>query len=186
VDNPPLYVAIHEAGHAVAMLAQQPGPRIDYISIVDQPADRVGIVHAQARFQPNLADVAAQAEGGRPLIERLAWQDAVEFLAGPIAEWRFRKQSKLVRLLTARDIASRLALDNTLLKTGEDAEKVLVRLRWRNPDTVEEEFIAAWEESEALLKPRWTAVQELGLWLHRQGRIEDDQLYDWWNTQTSG
>lgn len=178
----PLYVAVHEAGHAVAMLASESPRPIQYLSVIDQPAGQQGFTAATARFQPAYGHFdALPAE--EPALRRSAWLDVVELFAGNVAEKRFRGRSEIARLLHARSLAHQLTSETLVPEPGEDADKIMVRLRSLDGANAANQFVRGWTEAEVALRPHWKRVVELGRWLHNQGRIEASELYGWWNAR---
>lgn len=193
MPKPPLWLAMHEAGHAVALLANQPGPSIDGVSIIEQPAERLGEVYVQARFQPawdtispsNLtAEQVALVHASR---KRRAYQDIIEYLAGPVAELRWRFRQRLGTRIQGVFLSS-LYFDNDEIEIekGTDFDRVRVRLRWLEPIAIKQAFSDAWMESEELIHVHWKWVLGLGRWLQRDGKISGDSLYDWWDERVLG
>ena len=87
--RPPLYVAVHEAAHAVAMMFGQPPRWVDYITLRDCPDDAIGFVKADARFQiGQLSQGDGLSAEHRALLAKDAWQDIIDLMAGPITELR--------------------------------------------------------------------------------------------------
>lgn len=178
----PLYVAVHEAGHAVAILASESSRCIEYLSIIDQPDGQQGCTASQARFQPAFGHLDTEPTVAAELANA-AWLDIVELFAGSVAEKRFRGQSEVGRALDARYLAEKFAVGALTPAPDEDADKILLRLRWLDRERLATEFVRGWEQAENVLRPRWKGVVELGRWLHRQGRIEGGELSQWWRLQ---
>lgn len=175
VGKTPLYVAMHEAGHVVAMLANESPRQVGYVSANGQE----GFAAAHARFQRAYGHHQLDPVEN-PQLAHAAWLDVLETFAGPIAEWRFRGLSTVARELQAGQVAALIANPDAPLKDGEDADAIRVRLAWRDPANIQAEFVRAYNETEALLKPHWNAVDDLGRWLHRVKRIEGEELVEWW------
>jgi hypothetical protein len=91
--NSRLAIAVHEAGHAVAQLADSPSPWISSVSIDDLADGLLGYVDTAAMWQPYMATVAAD-DATIDMWRKLAWRDAMQYLAGPIAELRWRRYSR--------------------------------------------------------------------------------------------
>ncbi|MEG8038764.1 hypothetical protein QP166_05155 [Sphingomonas sp. LR60] len=176
----PLYVAVHEAGHAVAIMANACRRNIESLSIIEQPNGQLGFTASQARFQPAFGHHYAKPSVAVDLVEA-ARLDTIELLAGPIAERRFRRQSEADRLFAAHYLAEGLASGRLAPTPDEDAAKIMLRLRWLDDGPLVDAFITAWQQTENVLRPRWKSVVELGRWLHQQGRIEEKELYCWWD-----
>ena len=175
----PLYVAVHEAGHAVAMLATYPAPLVRYVSVIDQQPDRLGFCCADHRFDPSLVDGSYGDELRRKGREERAWMDVIDLLAGTVAELKFNKQSTIVRRLNARLLAASFA-NGMELERDSDFDLARGRLMWINPDNVQSSFVEAWDKTELLVQKHWKQIEELGRWLHHQGKIEFEELEDWW------
>lgn len=87
-------VCAHEAGHAIVQLASGPGKWIDYIEVDNPNEDRLGVVWTEAEWQPWMRDEPAPLE----IVEhrkRAATRDVVNYLAGNVAEFRFRGRARM-------------------------------------------------------------------------------------------
>lgn len=184
--KPPLYVAIHEAGHAVAMMFADQPRLVDHISIRDTPDDAIGFVGGKARFQLGTVDelhrAGALTEEHRALLARDAWQDVIEFLAGPLAELRFRKWCAAGRAIQMQPCIE--AAGERVIGIGnDDFEKVFVRLDWIGGD-LRANIGKAREATETVLRTHWNKIEKLGRWLHRDLHIEGEALHEWRNQWT--
>lgn len=177
----PLYVAMHEAGHAVAMLANSPSPHIRYVSVGSGEQRFEGYTAAVARFQPSFYDHEVGMDDKlRQRLRRNAWLDVLDALAGPIAEGRFKRISTIARTFESFGFAKLVADPDVKLDHGEDADLVRRRLSWLDAARIDELFRNAWAETEVLLSSHWKRVDDLGRWLNVAKRIEGDELREWW------
>lgn len=174
-----LITAIHEAGHAVASLTD-PYRFLEEVWIKQEPGGWSGMAGAgAARWQPNQLTIY----GSHPDIEtrarQNAWLDCIEYLAGPIAELRWRSRSRSASQLQGLFLAKKLQPDVHL--PGSDIERTRVRLAWLDPDGVEEQFSKAWMEAEELTAKHWRRIVELGRWLAREQRLDGKEVRGWWH-----
>ena len=184
--NPTLLaVCMHEAGHAIAQLATGPAPWIDYIE-VDRPDDRqLGIVHTEALWQPSyMRDAGAPGE----IIgqwRRLAARDIVIFLAGPIAELRWRRHTRTQLQIGAVEMSwNCFGLEEPGPRT--DFGMVRSRLAWLMPGGEQDGFERAWIAAEEVVAGWWREIVRLGRELHARGRIEDEDLLPLWKAMRAG
>lgn len=169
-----LSVAIHEAGHAVAQLANPPHPRIDFISIVGLPDGLLGLVQTEASWQPYMATCSVDPA----IIEhwrQLAQKDVINYLAGPIAELRWRRHPRASIQFGSQQFGER-CLDSDSLEPGNDLDRVRTRLLWAFPDDPHGAFDCAWFDTEELVAMHWNAILFLGRALLEKGRIEGADL----------
>lgn len=177
----PLYVAMHEAGHTVAMLANTPSPHIRYVSVGSGERRLEGLTAANPRFQPTLYEGAVEMNDEvRIRLRRHAWLDIVDALAGPIAEYRFKGSSKVGRSIDGYMIAKAIADPRVALEHGNDQDLARRRLLWLEPKRIEELCAKAWAQAEDLIGAHWSQVDELGRWLNAATRIEGDEIRQWW------
>jgi hypothetical protein len=135
--NTALATAMHEAGHAVIQLANPPAPYIDSITVVELPDGLLGLVDTPAMWQPYMAKLT-----GPPVLTEmhraLAWEDVLFYLAGPIAELRWRRASRAGLMLSSDHFAD-VCLADADPEPGSDFDRVRVvqngsafgRLGWR-------------------------------------------------------
>lgn len=169
-----LCVAVHEAGHAVARLANPPHPEITSLSIAGLPVGILGLVDTAAMWQPYMAVSQASPET-IDLWRELAWKDVIFHLAGPIAELRWRRHSRLSILFVTSQFRER-CLENDSHELGSDLDRVRARLLWAYPDDPHQAFNDAWEETEELVAKHWRTIVSLGRTLLKKGRIEGEDL----------
>jgi len=173
-----LSIAIHEAGHAVAALADPPRPWIEGVSIIDQPEGWLGYFSCPALWQPYMAEVTAPAEAMEAW-RILAWRDVIEYLAGPIAELRWKRYSRAAIWLGADEFAEH-CFGERAPEPGSDLGCVRARLEWARPDDERDAFCEAWIETEELVARHWRAIVEIGRLLEKQGRLDGETLKMVW------
>jgi hypothetical protein len=173
-----LAVCMHEAGHAIVRLDSDPDAYIDWISVGGRTDDELGRVEVSARWQPHYmtpTDSPAAAEA----LRALAWQDIIFYLAGPIAELRWRRYSRAAMWLGAREMA-----DRCMSAVSPSLESDFGRVRHRLTSAIRGEphadFIAAWLEAEEQVSRLWKQINWLGRELNECGRIEGDELEEMW------
>lgn len=171
-------ICMHEAGHAIVQLATGPAPWIDYIEVNNPDPDKLAIVYSRAMWQPHMRGVAAP-----PIVveqwRRLAARDIVNYLAGPVAELRWNRCSRLTIQLAATDMAAR-CVRQADPEVRDDAGLVLKRLAWLMPGAEEAGFVEAWLATEEIVAAWWSEIVELGRNLLDRGRIEAVDLQEIW------
>ena len=181
-----LITAIHEAGHVVAdlVIAEQqrlPSP-VNAVWIMSEDDGWSGMCESgPARWQEVHRIICGAPGTPSETIEhcrKIAWQDCISYLAGPVAETRWRYRSRTAAQLYGYQLADRFA-DGDYSK-GSDFGRTRVRLTWRNSAKVNESILAAWIESEELIARHWKRVVEFARWLARDGQISGDDINDWW------
>jgi hypothetical protein len=175
-----LAVAMHEAGHAVVQLARPPSPNIRSISIVEQPEGQRGIVDTNLQWQSHMAHAIPVGDAADDW-RRFAWEDTIVCLAGPIAENRWRRFSRLAIQLSGDHFAAR-CIEHESLDPNTDEGKALKRLRWAYPGKERERFTAAWLESEEAVAANWRAIVSIGRLLSQRGRMTGEELQAEWAT----
>ena len=165
---------MHEAGHAVALLADPPHPWIDFISIVGLRAGLLGLVQTEARWQPHMATYSASPETTN-LWRQLAHKDVTHYMAGPVAELRWRRLSRLGILIAGRQQRDH-CLGDVTLEPGSDLDRVRARLLWAYPDDPHQAFSRVWDETEEFVTKHWRAIVLLGRTLRERGRIGGEEL----------
>lgn len=189
LQKPPLYVAIHEAGHAVIMMFLGPPRWIDYLSLSDTPADCIGFVKSNSRFDRQLADAikgsSQFAEGEDVAVSvveyqnQAAWMDVIDLMAGNIAELRFRGMNPISRGIAigqAVDAASARAHGT---EQRDDFVQIYQRLEWLDKEAIASNAVKALEQTESLVKTHWSKIRELGRWLHETMHIDAEALNHW-------
>lgn len=174
-----LAVAVHEAGHAVVQMASG-GPWIESVSVVDQPDGKLGIVNSEPRWKSyfsdcSLPDDPKQAAVIRDAWTRAAWQDVLHFLAGPLAEMRWRCRSRWVVIFSC-DANRETCFADPPPDRGGDLGQVRARLDWAFPDDPQEAFKRAWSESEELVHRHWRSIVAVGRLLRIRGKLDNEEL----------
>lgn len=175
-----LAVAMHEAGHAIVQLATGPAPWIDYISLEEDDPDQLGRVQTQAMWQPSWMEAA---HAPPEIIEQwrvLAVRDVVNYLAGPVAELRWRRYPRAAIWLGGPEMADR-CLGEPAPPSHTDLGRVRRRLTWSYPGCERKVFREAWLRTEALVASWWNQIEWLGRELDTCGRINDEELLVMWS-----
>lgn len=173
-----LATCIHEAGHAIVQLATGPAPWIDYVEVDRPNPDRLAVVQTRAMWQPFMRDAQAPAEVLGQW-RRLAARDAVIHLAGPLAELRWARHSRLTIQIVAGHMAQR-CLGQPDCAGDVDAARVRARLEWLMPGEERDGFEQAWSATEEIVASWWREIVRLGRDLADRGRIEDVELLALW------
>jgi len=175
-----LATAIHEAGHAVAELSMPPSQWIDAIWVRREPEGWSGLVEVQARWQPSTADLHfAEAANYRELREARAREDILVFIAGPVAEWRWRFRSRIGAQFAGTEVARVCAEQEH--RPGSDMDRIKVRLQWLGVADLRSAVRDAWYDAEALLAREWPAVTAIGRALVMHKRLEDEHVRALWD-----
>jgi hypothetical protein len=187
--KPPLYVAIHEAGHAVIMMFLGLPRRIKYVSLTDTPPGTVGFVKASARFDRQLADAVRATEqfsrGDDAAVsvvafqKRAAWWEVVDLIAGNVAELRSRQINSLTRAMVISQTNEAAGQRRDGSEFPDDFVQIYERLEWLDKDAIGSNALKALEETEALVTAHWSKIRELGRLLHKTMHIDEDALIHW-------
>lgn len=185
-----LALAMHEAGHAVVMLARHPRLYFDEVWL-DRSADwALGCVVGQPRFKSIFFDVPPPNEAIRALWIEAARLDTVDFLAGPIAELRWRRQGRWgIRFLgpAYRDHCLSIEPDEVEgghkygsgggnPRHGTDLWNVQRLLMWAYPEQPASAFDSAWLEAEEMVGANWAAIQRVGRLLCERERLDVEEV----------
>ena len=173
-----LAVAVHEAGHAVVQMANPPAPYIDWIALDGLTENELGRVGTSARWQPYMAEVRAPMDIAEQW-RGLAWWDTIVHLAGPIAEMRWGRNSRLAIQMQA-DRLAKLCVGIDVPEGDIDAMRVRARLMWAYPDAEVERFCSAWLEAEKQVAANWKAIVVIGRLLAKRGWMSGEELTAEW------
>lgn len=173
----------HEAGHAVAQLAHPPAPWINFVAIDGLPAGMLGVVDTPAMWQPYMATVNAPPDV-LDSWRSFAWRDALFYLAGPIAELRWRRHSRAAIWFAAGEFADR-CFGTVAPDPASDLGRVRARLLWAGAGDERGAFIRAWLEAETIVATHWKPIRMVGRLLYQQGRLSDVELLDAWTATRS-
>lgn len=173
-----LAVCMHEAGHAIVQLADHPSPWIDWISVEGLSDGNLGRVETESLWQPWYMTVRASPDIQEQWAA-LAWRDVIFYLAGPVAELRWRRHTRADFLFGADQMAERCLGDDV-----PDPDSDFGRVRRRLTDAVagddRSNFIKAWLETEERVAHWWREIVALGRQLNVQGRIDNEELRRLW------
>ena len=173
-----LAVSMHEAGHAVVQLANGPAPRINSIAVGGLEGDLLGLVETRSMWQPYMARAAVTSDI-REQWRILAWRDVINSLAGPIAELRWRRYSRLEILLGADQMAERCVGD-VPPEEHTDFGHVRSRLLSTTDGDQRANFVRAWCKAEVQVAGWWREILQIGRQLDASGRIGDEELLHLW------
>lgn len=174
-----LATSMHEAGHAIVQLATGPAPWIDRIEVGRPGPDLLGVVRTRTMWQPFMREVPAPADV-REQWRRLAARDVVIHLAGPVAELRWGRHSRLAIQIVAGRMADSCLQDNHL-DLDVDAARVRDRLGWLMPGEERAGFVRAWMATEDVVGAWWREIVRLGRELADRAGIEDVELLALWD-----
>jgi hypothetical protein len=174
MSKPPLWLAIHEVGHAVAMLrlddlAVVSGPHIREVSL-DSTEEYLGIVVRDDRFQMLFADLLPRNHE----LEWLCRFSMIETLAGPFAEWRQRTNCLCAGVNAAQWSEKILS---TVDVSDPDFRQVQARLRWLKPDDPAAELDLLIDYAFAIVRSEWPGIVEAARML-RERRVMDGEDFE--------
>lgn len=172
-----LAICVHEAGHAIVQLAHGSHPWIDYIAIDGLSGDNLGRVETISSWQPSNLELAADREVHESW-SGAAWRDVVIYLAGLIAELRWRRYCRAALWLGADEMAERCL--GQPHEDHTDFGRVRRRLERAIPGDNRGNFIKGWLEAEEEVARWWPEITALGRLLAERGRIVDEELYPLW------
>jgi hypothetical protein len=124
----------------------------------------------------------AAASAPRDAVEawrQLAWKDVLFYLAGPIAELRWRRYSRPAIWFGADEFAER-CFGHIAPEQDSDLGRVRARLTWAHSEDERAAFVRAWLEAEETICRYWHTVKVIGRLLHGRGRLTDVELLDAW------
>lgn len=179
MHRPPtrLAICVHEAGHAIVQLAHGSHPWINSIAVDGLPGGLLGLVDTASIWQPSCLGLAADREVHE------AWsagacRDVVNYLAGPIAELRWRRYDRATIWLVAGQMAQPCLKEPQ--EEFSDFGRVRRRLECAIPGDDHANYKKAWMEAEEEVAFWWPQITELGRMLAEQDRIGDEDLYATW------
>ncbi len=171
-------VCAHEAGHAIVQLASGPGEWIEYIEVNNQDEGRLGVVWSQAEWQPWMREEPAPPEIAERR-RRAAARDVVNYLAGNVAEFRFRGRPRIEIKFGCGEMATACVAEPPESRT--DYGLARNRLAWITPGAERIGFMHAWLATESIVASWWSEILLLAGELERRGRLTDEDLYPLWN-----
>lgn len=174
---------MHEAGHAVIRLASGSAAPVRSMTLFDPGGDVLGLVDASPLWRPESMDRRDPDAATRALHRGWANEDIVFYLAGPIAELRWRRHSRAAIWFGAREMAGR-CLDGDV---GWDTDfgRVRHRLRWLHGEGGREAFVSAWRTAEQRVADHASAISALGRLLRRDGHLEQEAIEAFWSDRKS-
>lgn len=178
--SPPtrLTVCFHEAGHAIVQLAHGSHPWIDSIAVEGLPDGLLGLVDTPSIWQPSCLERAVSRDI-HEVWAKGAWRDVINYLAGPIAELRWRRHGRFAIRFAAKDMARQCLTEPQ--GSFSDFGRVRHRLECAIPGDDHANFVKAWLETEEEVHRWWAPITKLARLLADRGRIADDELYPFWN-----
>lgn len=172
-----LSICRHEAGHAIVQLATGPASWINYTEIDRPDEHKLGIVWTRAMWQPWMREAEACEDSVRHR-QWFAAQDVVNFLAGDVAELRWRRETRIAIQHIADEMTWRCV---DAPDPPADFGMARSRLFWLIPGDEEAGFVRAWHATEGVVALWWREIIRLGRELALRGSIEDKQLIPIWN-----
>lgn len=174
-----LPVSMHEAGHARVALVVRPGKYINAMWIKESPDGWGGMVeNGTASWR---SDICGQSGDPEPYFQSLARSDCISYLAGPVAEARWMYRTRFAVRFVGRQISA--TIGDRVFNELSDLARVQRRLEWLDPATMTASFVELWDETEALIAKHWRQTLELGRLLAERKRLEDVEIYTWWEGQ---
>ena len=171
---PHLWLAVHEAAHAVAGLALDelppyPGPFLRSVSALPG-AGTLGHCAKPMRVVCDMIPLAAYPAEFRDNAAIQCRYDIIESLAGPMAEARQRGGMMAVAVSRRQWIATLLDVDP--VDETEDAARIQQSLAWLDTPDRAAEIDRLWSVAQALLHAEWPGICAMGRVLRDAGQIE--------------
>ena len=110
---------------------------------------------------------------------RAAARDVVNYLAGNVAEFRFRGRSRSEIRFACVQMADACVAEPSGSRT--DYGLARNRLQWITPAAERDGFMHAWLAAESVVASWWGEILLLAGELERRGRLTDAELYPLWN-----
>jgi hypothetical protein len=174
-----LAIAVHEAGHAAMRLEDPEGSPVRAMTLLEPGEDMLGWTGVTARWQPARLYGAESQCGASERWRTDADKDVILYLAGPIAELRWRRTRRCGIWFGAREMADRCIADEAPA-SGTDPDRVRRRLTWGHPGRESEAFIDAWLQAEAEVARLYGSIVVLGRRLHARGHLNEDEIAACW------
>lgn len=176
-----LSVAMHEIGHCVVQFVIAPRHWIQSVSLTGLPEGHLGYVETDTLWQSYMLSAKAPHDTVEQW-RRLAWDDIVIFLAGPIAELKWCRCSKDGIIGAGLDLAD-ACLNDPALERETDLGQVRARLQWANPGEEEETFLRLWNEAHRLTIENWRSIVTIGRELATRMHLSHADLAELWNAR---
>lgn len=171
-------ICAHEAGHAIVQLASGPGPWIKFVEVNHPDEERLGVVWTEAMWQPWMREEVTTPDLSEQRRD-MAARDVVNYLAGNIAEFRFRGRSRTEIQFGSFEMADACLAEPAGSRTDYGMSRN--RLEWIAPGAERNAFMHAWLAAETIAASWWKEILKLAHELELHGRIEDAQPYAMWN-----
>jgi hypothetical protein len=110
---------------------------------------------------------------------RAAASDVVNYVAGNVAEFRFRGRSRVEIKFACVQMADACLAEPPGART--DYGLARNRLEWITPGAERNAFMHAWLAGEGIMASWWSGILLLAGELERRGRLVDEELYPLWN-----
>lgn len=190
-DRPPLWLCVHEAGHAVARLTLDelppyPGPMLRAVSVIRDDTT-LGRMTGQSRVFLFLADMAAAAmapfPGAIAAQRQHAVYDIVENLAGYVAE-HYQRGGPFgpLFLIGGKLIPATLSGE---LDATEDLRHVREKLAWLAPPDPPAELIRLARITYALITSEWPGIVRAARVLQQHREMDGEAFETAWRAGRS-
>jgi hypothetical protein len=182
ITRPPLWLACHEAGHAVARLVLDeqvfPGPYLECVSV--QGDDKVmGVARMQKR--------AWSIKPRRPAFEETDLRDGpldlIETFAGPVAEYRSRYGANGPSGM--RPHMAHLVMDAPPDR-HDDMADAHHTIEWLALPDMEGALLAAYDLAVELVIEEWRGIVAVARRLRDAGEMDGDEFKEAWRAVRSG
>lgn len=174
----PLWLAVHEAGHAVARLVldetlPQPGPMVKEVTVV-RDEDRLGLARMDARAPLYLRGHANHIP--RAVLDQNIKFDIIEKLAGPIAEVRHRYGS------IGPMFDKRPQMDFCLSRSEHvcDHSAARAQAEWLSPSDERALLEQAYDVACALVEREWIGIKAVARVVQAAGSLDGTQFEEAW------
>lgn len=174
-----LTAAIHEAGHLAAMLSDPAGSHIESVMVASS-GHLLGYVDCVSLWQPFMSRLDPLDPVNAPFVDA-ARRDIIQYLAGPIAELRWKRHSRWDIIFAADQFAAR-CLDRSDHAPGSDFDRVKARIEWAYATDQRRIFGLLWCEAEDLVARQWMKIKHVGRMLDAACEMSGDEVLAAWDS----
>ena len=173
-----LELAIHEAGHAYAYAALN---RWDEPEELGLGADGNGAAHGWCRRTTLLHRSVCLQRVPTDALPAIEWQAAAEVviaIAGPMAEFRHRRRSRMNGGLMILANVEKFLQPGAFDVDG-DFERIRATLDYIGPTDKPAALRALADVAESVVAANWASIRRLGRHLDERGLLNADQITGW-------